>query len=112
MQSQYRLRKRKDFAQVYRRGKSVANRQLVLIHQNGKGVRIGISVSKKLGKAHARNLIKRRLRECVRPLLLQLKPGRYIIVAREGAAGQSFAVLSASLRHLVGKGSYLREKQP
>lgn len=109
MQSQYRLRKRKHFAQVYRRGKSIANRQLVLIHQPGRGLLVGISVSKKLGKATSRNLIKRRLRECVRPVLPTLKGGRYIIVAREGAAGQDFATLRASLGHLLKKSGCRRE---
>lgn len=108
MQGQYRLRKRNHFAQVYRRGKSQANRCLVLLFVPARQTQVGISVSKKLGKAIKRNLVKRRIRECVRPFLPMLRPGRYVIVAREAAGQVEFRTLAASLRQLVERGKYLR----
>ncbi len=108
MQSEYRLRKRKDFAQVYRRGKSFANRQLILYHQSGRGLKVGISISKKHGNAVLRNRLKRRLRECLRPLLKGLKAGRYILIAREGAGEMDFAALAFSLSHVIRRAGCLK----
>lgn len=110
MQREYRLRKRKDFGQVYRRGRSQANRQLVLYHQKGRGIRIGISVSKKLGNAVCRNRIKRRLREAIRPRIPSLKPGRYIIVARASANKADFHALDAAFVHIAKRAGCLLEE--
>ncbi len=63
-----RLRYRKDFERVYRVGKRVRLPYLtVILAPNSLGVRrMGLSVSKKLGKAVRRNKIKRILREIFR----------------------------------------------
>ena len=107
MQAQYRLRKRKHFAQVYRRGKSVSNRQLVMLFVPARQVQVGISVSKKLGGAVQRNFVKRRLRECVRPHLPNMRKGRYVVIARAGASDVNFRVLEESVKHLLTRGNYL-----
>lgn len=112
MQRQFRLRRRSHFAQVYRRGKSASNRLLVLLCVPGRRVQVGISVSKKLGNAVRRNRVKRRIRECARPLIASMRGGRYVIVAREAAAGADFHQLNAALKHLLAKGNYLREGKP
>lgn len=52
----------------------------------GKGLQVGFSVSKKVGNAVTRNKVKRRLRECFRPHLGDVKNGLYVIVARPSAA--------------------------
>lgn len=103
MQRRYRLQKNKQFQYVYRRGKSAACRELVLIHAKGQGLKVGFSVSKKVGKAVVRNKVKRRLRECFRPHLPNLKPGLYVVVARPAAASAEYAALSKSLAYLLKK---------
>lgn len=110
MQGQYRLRRRNHFTHVYRRGKSVSNRHMVLLFVPGRWVQVGISVSKKLGNAVRRNKVKRRIRECVRPYLEGLRPGRYVIVAREAASGAEYRQLAASLRNLLDRGGYIRTR--
>ena len=62
------LKKDSDFRKVYKHGKSFANRYLVMYILNNKSEnsRIGISVSKKVGKAIIRNKVRRRIKEAYR----------------------------------------------
>lgn len=61
--------------------------------------RLAIVVSSKVARAATeRNLIKRRLRQVLRHLLVNLKPGYGIVlITQAGAARQSFAALSHNL---------------
>jgi len=69
-----RLRKHADYGRVYNASKKQHARQMSYffsLRPEGRrsetaGPRIGLTVGKVLGKAHERNRIKRRLRECVR----------------------------------------------
>ena len=67
----FSLKRNKQFRQVYRKGKSVACRELVLIYAKNRSdmVHVGFSVGKKLGNSVVRNRVKRRLREAFRPNL-------------------------------------------
>ncbi len=62
------LKKNKDFQNVYRNGKSCANRNLVMyVMENGKSEnRLGISVSKKVGNSVVRHHLTRLIRESYR----------------------------------------------
>ena len=62
MERRYRLQKNRAFQYVYRRGHSVACRDLVMLLAPAKQLKVGFSVSKKVGKAFVRNKVKRRLR--------------------------------------------------
>ena len=60
----YRITKTKDFIEVYNLGNWFNDPLLdVSVKSNTLGItRLGLSVSKSLGNAHERNLIKRRVR--------------------------------------------------
>ena len=109
MERRYRLQKNRTFQYVYRRGKSVTCRDLVMLHARGKGLQVGFSVSKKVGNAVTRNLVKRRLRECFRPYLGDVKNGLYVFVARPSAAEATFQSLEKSMRYLIRKQGVLKE---
>ena len=96
MERRYRLKKNRAFQYVYRRGHSVACRNLVMLFAPSKELKVGFSVSK-------RNKIKRRLRECFRPYLGDVKTGLYVIVARTSAAEAAFDDLRRDVQYLLKK---------
>lgn len=108
----YSLKKNVQFQAVYRRGKSTAAPHLVLLHLRRRDIKIGISVSKKVGNAVKRNLVKRRIRECVRPLIPSLAPGHYVIIARSSSATASYAQLDAQLKKLLQRQKLFKEGSP
>ena len=110
MERRYRLKKNRAFQYVYRRGHSVACRNLVMLLAPGRELKIGFSVSKKTGNAVTRNKIKRRLRECFRPYLGDVKTGLYVIVARSSAAEAAFEDLKKDVRYLLKKQNALLKR--
>ena len=85
-----------QFRRIYKSGKSCARPTLVLYaRQNGtSGNRLGITVSKKIGKAHLRNRAKRRLREVFRLNSSSLKSGYdFVVVSRGRTPYAPFAAL-------------------
>ena len=81
-----RLSRSADFERVYRQGRSVSNRFLVLYafpQARSAESRVGVSVSRKIGGAVARNRVKRLLREAFRTLGGRVRAGHdFVIVAR------------------------------
>ena len=111
MERCYRLKKNRAFQYVYRRGHSAACRDLVMLFAPGRELKVGFSVSKKVGKAVTRNKVKRRLRECFRPLLGDVKTGLYVIVARPSAAQAAFDTLQRDVRYLLKKQGALKDPE-
>ena len=72
--------------------------------------RVGITVSKKLGKAHIRNRTRRRLREVYRLNEDRFLPGwDIVVVARSKAVNAPFDKLTASYLSLAKKAGILEE---
>jgi ribonuclease P protein component len=86
MQRRNRLSRSRDFDTVYRHGRSVATRFLVLYsfpRDDDGDPRLGLAVPKATGPAVVRNRVKRCLRESWRVQLDRIPRGRdYVLVAR------------------------------
>jgi len=114
------LKKNSDFKQVYDHKKSMANRLLVMykrpngLHFN----RLGISISRKVGKAVVRNRIRRLVKEHYRAYekvkevdkvsRVGIKQGFDLVVVVRVPSGNlppkaDFSEIGHALKHLLGK---------
>ena len=99
------------FQRLYR-SKGVADGYLVLYARRNRteGNRVGITVSKKLGKAHIRNRIRRRIREVYRLNEEKFLPGwDIVVVARSRSVDAPFDKLTKSFLSLAKKAGCLAE---
>jgi len=85
------IKKNSDFQNIYRNGKSYANRLLVMyVMRNGEeSNQLGISVSKKVGNSVVRHHIARLMREIFRLNNEKIETGLNIIVVARTAAATS-----------------------
>ncbi len=97
------LKKNDDFRNVYKKGKSFANRYLVMyVLENHMGRnRLGISVSKKVGNSVVRHRVTRLVREGYRLHENIFNSGLdIVVVARVNASAASYAEMESALLHL------------
>ena len=110
MSREERLTKRQQYELVYTQGRSWVNSVAVMkALPNGFALsRYGFSVSRRIGKAVARNRVKRLFREILR--LTPLEPGWDIIfIARSNAAITNYAELKKSIESLLFRAQLLAE---
>ena len=101
------------FQRLYRTA-GAANGHLVLYARPNRtmGNRVGITVSKKLGKAHIRNRARRRVREVYRLNEDLFMPGwDVVIVVRSRAISADFQVLTKAFLQLAEKQGILKESR-
>ena len=95
--------KNKDFQIVYKKGKSYANKYLVMyvLENNTEENRLGISVSKKVGNSIIRHRITRLIRESYRLQESKFQNGYdIIVVARTSAKDKTYQEIESALLHL------------
>ena len=79
------IKKNYEFKRIYKKGRSFVNPAIVVyIFKNNKGInRIGITTSRKIGKAVSRNRARRIIREAYRQVEKELPVGYdFVFVAR------------------------------
>lgn len=115
MKKTFRVKDNKEFQMIFKKGKSFANRQLVIYYLNKQGqshFRVGLSVGKKIGNAVIRNRIKRYLRQAFQNLEGQLSTEYdIIIIARQPTKNMTFKEIESSLLHLLSKEHLLKKNR-
>ena len=95
--------KNRDFQIVYQKGKSYANKYLVMyvLNNNTEENRLGISVSKKVGNSVVRHRITRLIRESYRLQESKFQNGfDIVVIARASAKGKTYQEIESAMIHL------------
>jgi ribonuclease P protein component len=99
-----RLTRQRDFLACYRRGERASDRLLAIARlARAAGCRrLGVSVSRKVGKSVVRNQVKRWIREAARNLVAEPGPSFDLVVsARPAAAAAGYHAIRDSLTALL-----------
>ena len=107
------LKKNQDFQNVYKNGKSYANKYLVMyiLKNDLNKNRIGISVSKKVGNSVVRHRLARLIRESFRLNGDKLQCGwDIVVIARNTAKGKNYWDINSAILHLGKLHKILSEK--
>ena len=97
---------------MYRRGKSVSDKTMVLIYVPTKTphLKVGFSVSKKVGNSVVRNLIKRRMKEAFFAMLEHVNPNSLLIFSpRVQAREMTYQEIMFSMCKLLKKAGLYNE---
>jgi ribonuclease P protein component, eubacterial len=86
---------------------------MILVYVKSKqNLKVGFSVSKKVGNSVVRNHVKRLMKEAVRAMLPEVADRyNYIFVARPSVAELDFHAVSANIRSLFQKAGKLKEAE-
>ena len=103
---QCRLRSSREFVRLRKVGKWIPGRFFHLqVSERDDATfpsRLGLSVSKRIGNAVTRNLVKRRFRELFRSVASDLRPPvDMVVIARKGVDSLPFADLKLQFKHAV-----------
>lgn len=111
MKKSRRVKSEKEFQFVFKKGRSFANKQIVIyvtLKENQSDFRIGLSVSKKVGNAIVRNRIKRYLRQAFYEMdLLLIRNIDIVVIARAQLAEFNFLEVKNSLYHVLKRASLI-----
>lgn len=116
----YRLRDRRAFQALYQAGQRRSGAGLTLLFQlmppgcEGIPSQVGLAVSKKVSKsAVRRNRLRRRLREAIRPLCPNLKPGyQLLLIPKPNLLTYKWPELQAEVHRLLQKADLLVDPSP
>ncbi|MDR0922460.1 MAG: ribonuclease P protein component [Lactobacillales bacterium] len=105
MRKSYRVKRERDFQQVFHKGQSCANRNFI-VYQISKPqqthFRVGLSVGKKVGNAVTRNAVKRKIRQALLEEKGHIRPTiDFIIIARPQAANLTMSEVKKNIEHVL-----------
>lgn len=113
--AKHRLKSKKEFNEVFRRGKTISNDVFLLKCRAGEPeeLKIGFSVGVKFSKkVPERNKAKRWMREAVRPMVGKIKPGHQIIFLINSKFPYkqiNHALIGEKMEDLLGKAKLFRQ---
>lgn len=110
MQSIYRLKKNYQYNYVYKHADSVADKNFVMLYcpSNTKQSKFGFSVSKKYGKAVARNRIRRQMKAALCSIAPSVAEGYNVIFIPRRHEAYLFGDVLESVNSLLKKAGLLK----
>jgi ribonuclease P protein component len=99
------LKKPSEFSKVYKRGKSYADKNIVIYYmptQLGM-TRVGFSISKKVGNAVVRNKVRRFIKESLRVNFNNIGSYDLVFVARVRSSQVDYHEITRSLKYIFKK---------
>ena len=106
MNKKYIVKESRVFDEVIETGKKVKNYNFVIFYKEKKDspTKYGITVPKKVGKAHIRNMLKRKVRAIIRNYNKTYEKNyNCIIIIRNSCLNLSYQELETSLQYLLDK---------
>lgn len=106
MNKKYIVKESRVFDEVIETGKKIKNYNFVIFYKEKKDspTKYGITVPKKVGKAHIRNMLKRKVRAIIRNYNKNYEKNyNCIIIIRNSCLSLSYQELSNSLQYLLDK---------
>ena len=98
-----RIRRSSDYKRVYDEGAKVSGKCLIAVIRPSEGpLRVGITVSRKVGSACVRNLVKRRIREAVRRELDPVMSGWDVVLIARGQTKEKRPKVAKESKGAVG----------
>ena len=110
MQSIYRLKKNYQYNYVYKHAESVADKNFVMLYcpSNTKQSKFGFSVSKKYGKAVARNRIRRQMKAAISTFVKDVADGYNVIFIPRRHEAYLFTDVLSSVQTLLQKAGLMK----
>ncbi|QQK81791.1 ribonuclease P protein component [Salicibibacter cibi] len=112
MKKAYRIKSNEEFAEIFKEGKTTANRQFVLYAVDKPGqvhFRYGVTVGRKVGNAVTRNRLKRWMREMIKEHQNAVQSDKdYIIIARKSLLSMEYHAASKSFIHVFKRAGLWR----
>ncbi len=102
-----RLKKQKDFDLVFKKGNRVYSKSLTVLFLKNESLKVGISLSKKHGKAFKRNKIKRLLRACVRNFISSFNDNYYIVLLPKISENYDYSIFLKDMEYTFKKGKLI-----
>ncbi len=106
----YILKKNEDIKELFNKKKSVGNRYFSIYYEKTrvnkdieKDFKMVVSVSKKVGKAHLRNYLRRVVKEIIRKKLDQYDNLHLLIVVKSAAVNLSYCEKEIEIIKLINK---------
>lgn len=115
MKKSYRVKKEKEFQQVFQHKQSCANRRFVLYvleKPEQRHFRVGLSVGKKIGNAVCRNAVKRKMRASIYQLRDTIVPTYdFVLIARPGVEQLTAEEMTQNITHVLNRAKILKVRE-